>query len=77
METEKSRSLHNRQTLARKTKSSSLVATVREGAERGIYCAASNNLVDVIENQVKKGVVDLAWKKESSIWNDSSIKALL
>ena len=61
--------------LCEKSKSSLLVSTVREGAERGIYCAASNNLVYVIENQVRtQGVVDLAWKKESSTWNDSRKK---
>ena len=41
-------------------------------------CAASLKFVDTIEVQVREqGVVVLVWNKESSIWKESSMNALI
>ena len=62
----------------KRSNQSLLVVTIREGEERGFYSAAWNLLVDIIEDQVReRGVVVFVWSKESAIWKDTSVKALI
>ena len=61
-----------------KTHAHFLVVTLREGEERGICSAALKELVEIIRDQAEeRSVLVLVLNRESAVWNDSSMKALL
>ena len=73
---------HSHLTVARhlreKTHCSMLVVTIREGEERGMCSAALRELLRIVKDQTEeRGVVVIVWNRESAIWRNASMRALI